>query len=199
MKAHGVPANDSKYQTLLQILKSQQSLGLSLGPKLNERTKMIGTTMNVEQLSQLKTHIIAYRYLSRNMALPGPVLQALRNLAATSENRKLEGFNTKPPTKPVVVSNEMDHDATVVLAMGVRPENAPYKTIFEEKEKRIKSRMDARMKELEPLTRDEDSNIRAKSVLELKMLKLADFQKKMRAEIANNLKKVTELNLVNTT
>jgi hypothetical protein len=190
MRAHGIPPTDSKYQTLLQLLKLQQSLGLSLGAKVNERTKMIGTSMNVDQLHQLKTHIIAYRYLSRNMALPSSLLQSLRNLSANSETTKKEGFSSKAPTKPVVVTNEMDHDSTVVHAMGVRPENAPYKTLFEEKEKRIKARMDTRMKELETLSKDEDANIRSKATLELKMLKLADFQKKMRAEIANNLKKV---------
>src|SRR5690554_4965246 len=94
MRAQGINESDSRYATLLKILKTQTLYGHPMNPNPNYRPpatpspsitpkpssagKAAGNGINNYQLFQLKAQILAYKYLSRNMALPPKLLAAVR-------------------------------------------------------------------------------------------------------------------------
>lgn len=119
MRARGIDKNDPRYMTLLKILKAQLLHGYSFTPTSGETSN--GVTVSASngptstgdkgmlkigpggitqyQLFQLKAQILAYKYLSRNLALPPKLLTAIRtfSMKALQQQQQQQQQLQQPP------------------------------------------------------------------------------------------------------
>lgn len=122
MRQQGLDQSDPKFQKLLHIYRthahllrpntsaSEQPAQRSAPPSQNAVSIVAakagsGGPFTMEQLQQLRAQILAYKYLSRNMALPAALLAAIRNPSsakkdaaeASAQEDRLRRIQSPPP------------------------------------------------------------------------------------------------------
>uniref|UniRef100_A0A915ETT0 Uncharacterized protein n=1 Tax=Ditylenchus dipsaci TaxID=166011 RepID=A0A915ETT0_9BILA len=192
--------SDPRYNQL-NVLRSRltdgsyQENGQSTTESLEEKPKVLSEG----QLNQLKAQISAYKMLARNE----PVPKALLNQA---NNRKADSLLPPPYVYPVELENgeKLPYDLTRVLLihqqrattrstslptpLGIDPH-----TILKERENRIQNRIGLRIQELNEVPLNIPQNLRIKAEIELRALRLLNFQTQVRNEVLGYLKRDTTL------
>lgn len=69
---------------------------------------------------------------------------------------------------------------------GVKPDSLSVEFMLQERERRIKSRMQHRMEELKSLPNQLPTEVKMKAVIEMKQLQLLDLQKRLRGHIVSS-------------
>eukprot|EP01114_Cavostelium_apophysatum_P002760 TRINITY_DN1244_c0_g1_i1.p1 TRINITY_DN1244_c0_g1~~TRINITY_DN1244_c0_g1_i1.p1 ORF type:complete len:1348 (-),score=431.50 TRINITY_DN1244_c0_g1_i1:91-4134(-) len=98
-----------------------------------------------------------------------------------------------PPAKPSPLMADADNDAIVIQGIGGKPDSLAVAYVMQEREKRIRGRMDRRREELESLMPLFTSEQKRRAVIELKQIKLAELQKKVRADVTDRLRRAVEI------
>eukprot|EP01117_Protostelium_nocturnum_P000340 TRINITY_DN103_c0_g4_i4.p1 TRINITY_DN103_c0_g4~~TRINITY_DN103_c0_g4_i4.p1 ORF type:complete len:1548 (-),score=441.14 TRINITY_DN103_c0_g4_i4:36-4301(-) len=83
-----------------------------------------------------------------------------------------------------------DADSVIFAAVGGKPEALTLAFMLQEREKRIRGRINKRMDELNSIPLDVSVALRRRAMIELKQLRLLDLQKKLRSEVTLRMRKI---------
>ncbi|GMT24306.1 hypothetical protein PFISCL1PPCAC_15603, partial [Pristionchus fissidentatus] len=158
------------------------------------------TQFSTSQICQLKAQVAVYKLIARNESVP-------LELAATAMPPKPKPTSILP--EPYDIANEMDdggklpYDLMKVLAIHQQraarsthvnvPTGIDPASVMKERENRIANRIGLRIQSLSNLPLDMPSQLRVKAEIELRALRLANFQAQMRNEVMGSLKRDTTL------
>ncbi|CAF0887112.1 unnamed protein product [Adineta steineri] len=168
----------------------------------------------------LKSQIATYRLLARNLPVSDSLLNACSyksQLAILLQNH-LQQAQSKPTgiilTNISKANNDQNNTVTSLTfssvkqlyqwLVGSNEENSFHRIqkhpihfnllyIQQEREKRILNRISNRIQELEHMPANMNIELRTRTLIELKSLKLLQFQKQLRNEIVNTMKKDTSI------
>ncbi|CAF3711140.1 unnamed protein product [Adineta steineri] len=168
----------------------------------------------------LKSQIATYRLLARNLPVSDSLLNACSyksQLAILLQNH-LQQAQSKPTgiilTNISKANNDQNNTVTSLTfssvkqlyqwLVGSNEENSFHRIqkhpihfnllyIQQEREKRILNRISNRIQELEHMPANMNIELRTRALIELKSLKLLQFQKQLRNEIVNTMKKDTSI------
>ena len=170
------------------------------------------------QINLLKSQIIAYRYLARNIPLPTNI-QA--NLQSSKQNLQYSSSSLAPMKPALLFNNQPPHPSQIQQFTPPKaPQNVPSfqqvvthlqppkqikgspvskpngidpVDIIKERENRIAQRIAYRMKELQNLPSNMPEDLRIKAMTELRALRLVSFQKKLRQEVVGCMRRDSTL------
>ncbi|XP_043588909.1 ATP-dependent helicase brm isoform X2 [Bombus pyrosoma] len=194
---------DPRYSQLLALRARQSNMG----------EKQVFTT---QQLQQLRIQIMAYRSLARNQPLPQQLALAVQGGASPplgvgqrtpvdpsqgpiSTAPQISGSNLigpaifprtgcqtpQLPPQPYVKANKV---TTVAKPVGLDP-----LLILQERENRVATRIALRMEQLNSLPTNMPEDLRIQVQIELRMLRVLNFQRQLRSEILACTRKDTTL------
>ncbi|CAG0885583.1 unnamed protein product [Darwinula stevensoni] len=129
-----------------------------------------GNVFNPVQLHQLRSQIMAYRLLARHQILPPPLQMAVQGKRPEPQGPGIppqQGTYGPPGLDPVI--------------------------ILQERENRLATRIAHRIQELNDLPGNLPEDIRFKAQLELRALRLINFQRQLRSEIVTAVRRDTSL------
>ncbi|KAL3311593.1 hypothetical protein Ciccas_009824 [Cichlidogyrus casuarinus] len=142
-----------------------------------------------EQLVQLRAQINAYKLLSKSQPVPDELL-------ATAEGRTLANFKSSY-NGPSSNANFFTMNTAVVGRSRLTPLNRPQGLdpveLLKERELRIQARIALRIKQLSKLSVTSSTQQRVNLMLELRSLRLLNFQRQLRQDIVSAMKKDTSL------
>ncbi|XP_075261666.1 SWI/SNF-related matrix-associated actin-dependent regulator of chromatin subfamily A member 2-like isoform X3 [Convolutriloba macropyga] len=162
----------------------------------------IPVQLSSDQSLTLRAQVQAYRYIVRNLPVPTNLLTVLFppkpievSPAAVEVGENASGKGDKESSKDVAAdSNKVTMPALFAGQKKLAPMSKPLgideMTLLQERENRISSRIGLRMKELEAINLDDfDPETRMKAEIELRALKLLNFQKALRAEVVHGMRR----------
>ncbi|CAF3430093.1 unnamed protein product [Rotaria socialis] len=166
----------------------------------------------------LKAQISTYRYLARNLPVSDSLLnscsykfqlvkliqnhlpqeQSNPTGIVVTHSSALNDLNT-PLTfstatdmyRSLTGSNEKKHENIPIHRIEKHPINLNPLYTQQERDKRVLNRMSIRVQELEYMPANMNAELRTRSLIELKSLKLLQLQKQLRGEVLNTIKKDT--------
>ncbi|XP_071859810.1 ATP-dependent helicase brm-like [Bombus fervidus] len=193
---------DPRYSQLLALRARQSNMGEKL--------------FTTQQLQQLRIQIMAYRSLARNQPLPQQLALAVQGGASpplgvgqrtpmdpsqgpVSTTPQISGLNligpaifpragcqtSQLPPQPYVKANKV---TTVAKPVGLDP-----LLILQERENRVATRIALRMEQLNSLPTNMPEDLRIQVQIELRMLRVLNFQRQLRSEILACTRKDTTL------
>ena len=170
------------------------------------------------QINLLKSQIIAYRYLARNIPLPTSIQASLQS---SRQNLQYGSSSIAPMKSPLLFNNQPPHPSQIQQFAPLNvPQNVPSfqqvvtslqhpkqikgspvskpngidpVDIIKERENRIAQRIAYRMKELQNLPSNLPEDLRIKAITELRALRLVSFQKKLRQEVVGCMRRDSTL------
>lgn len=217
------------YGTLLQLLRKQVELGHTLVPstnggrahhqppsakhRSNAKNDEDDGALTQDQLRQLRAQVVAYRYLAKNVQIPIPLLNSLREYSEVPAEAPpahapggIAPLGTAyPGSAPLSMQHVADNGKPLVLPIFTQQK--PVDPVFSftslkaAREERIALRLRERQQELARLAAvkdapsSEEELIRLK--LELKQLQLLPLQKQIRAAVVQRLRRLIELEVAN--
>ncbi|KAG7198890.1 hypothetical protein KM043_015713 [Ampulex compressa] len=193
---------DPRYSQLLALRARQ---GSGMGDK---------QTFSSQQLQQLRVQIMAYRLLARNQPLSQQLALAVQGMAqrpidpsqgpATTAGPQIPGPNVigpavaprpgcqtpqqqqqQQPPQPGAKTNRV---TSVAKPAGLDP-----LLILQERENRVAARIALRMEQLSNLPTNMPEDLRIQAQIELRMLRVLNFQRQLRSEIIACTRKDTTL------
>jgi hypothetical protein len=188
----GDPLGDPRYVALLKLLKACSSRSQDGKPSnINialylANPENLRSVINEEQKRQLFYQIKAYRLLSRNLPIPPDVVREMGNLSMKQPART---NNTMPFICPPTLFRGSSSGSNELVASAIRDAIV----VAHDREKRIHNKIHHRMEQLKALPPNIVPGLKKQSLIELKQLRYLDFQKKVRSEVAGEVKRVHEL------
>lgn len=196
---------DPRYSQLIALRARQ---GNNMGEK---------QTFSAQQLQQLRVQIMAYRLLSRNQPLSQQLALAIQGGApppgmtsrpmdpsqgpATTPGPQIPGPNVIGPTgaprpgcqtpqqqQPPQQGAKTNRVTSVPKPVGLDP-----LLILQERENRVAARITLRMEQLSNLPTNMPEDLRIQVQIELRMLRVLNFQRQLRSEIIACTRKDTTL------
>ncbi|XP_047104196.1 ATP-dependent helicase brm-like [Schistocerca piceifrons] len=198
--------NDARYSKLLDLKK------LVVDRISEEQQKQF--QYNTNQLYQLRMQIMAYRMLSRNLPLPTHVVSGIQTpqLGAGTTSTPLSSQASSsfgPVAGPshvqcadVTSTNTNTSGASSIpqqpqiqnrITPVSRPSKLPPELLTAERERRLNARIALRLQELTSLPASMPEDLRIKAEIELRALRLLNFQRSLRAEVIACMQKDTML------
>ncbi|KAI8907997.1 SNF2 family N-terminal domain-containing protein [Gorgonomyces haynaldii] len=197
--------NDPEFARILNILKyyDQQSKGMTTSQE----------KFTQKQRDILKYQIQAFKLLSANKIVPQPlqqiifdpqqlqdeqngithqvIEQAVQQAPKYTEKAPFSASAIEMFTKPTTLQEYQQR----VLVPSVLPHPIDPVALRQERERFLKNRIEYRIQELSnlPTTVTEENSAKIKALIELKSLKLIEYQKKLRMDIAQSISKSTTL------
>eukprot|EP00026_Physarum_polycephalum_P000554 Phypoly_transcript_00555.p1 GENE.Phypoly_transcript_00555~~Phypoly_transcript_00555.p1 ORF type:complete len:1422 (+),score=377.64 Phypoly_transcript_00555:70-4335(+) len=184
----GDPLADPQYVTLLKLLKACASRSQDLKNNATNvvSTEVLRSVINEEQKRQLFYQIKAYKCLSRNLPIPPDVV---REMGYLSMKQPARTNNTMPFICPPTLFRGNSSGSNELVASAIRDAIV----VAHDREKRIHSKIQVRMEQLKVLPTNIVPGLKKQSQIELKQLRFLDYQKKIRSEIAGEVKRAHEL------
>ncbi|XP_060813806.1 ATP-dependent helicase brm-like [Bombus pascuorum] len=209
--------------SLQKAIETMEEKGLQEDPRysqllaLRARQSNIGEKLfTTQQLQQLRVQIVAYRSLARNQPLSQQLALAVQGGASpplgvgqrtpmdssqgpVSTAPQISGSNligpaifprascqtSQLPPQPYVKANKV---TTVAKPVGLDP-----LLILQERENRVATRIALRMEQLNSLPTNMPEDLRMQVQIELRMLRVLNFQRQLRSEILACTRKDTTL------
>ncbi|KAL0126888.1 hypothetical protein PUN28_005324 [Cardiocondyla obscurior] len=161
---------DPRYSQLL-ALRARQGSGMS-----------DKQAFNTQQLQQLRAQIMAYRLLARNQPVP-------QQVAVAAQGAPRPGCQTPQTQQQQPQSGAKANRVTsVAKPVGLDP-----LLILQERENRVAARISLRMEQLSNLPTNMPEDLRIQAQIELRMLRVLNFQRQLRSEIIACTRKDTTL------
>ncbi|TKR77560.1 hypothetical protein L596_018508 [Steinernema carpocapsae] len=195
--------NDPRYQQIARL--KQRITGQPLptqGDSTNPATPANGSTeddgkgsFSAEQLQQLKAQVDVYKLLARQETVPAALSNAAIRLKPTSnlpEPYECAGESEtgdKIPYDMIKVfqihsSRSNARRSTLITPTGIDPQY-----ILKERENRLQNRIGCRIRDLASLPAAMPPHLSVKAEIELRALRLVNFQQQMRREVLGQLKR----------
>ncbi|GMS95686.1 hypothetical protein PENTCL1PPCAC_17861 [Pristionchus entomophagus] len=190
--------NDPRYFKTAQLKAKLQEGPLPSAPAHSPLPPQ--TQFSSTQISQLKAQVAVYKLLARNESIPS-------DLAVTAMPPKQKATSLLP--EPYEISNELEggeklpYDLMKVLAIHQQraarsthvnvPTGIDPGSVMKERENRISNRIGLRIDALSSLPVDIPPHLRVKAEIELRALRLVNFQAQIRNEVMGALKRDTTL------
>lgn len=151
-------------------------LGESTSPSGGDQESKVSGILNQYQQNQLKAQIQAYRLLARNQPIPDNVSQAaIKSPAMMSQQKGM------PP--------KQNRITPLAKPMGLDPIE-----LLKERENRMTQRIAHRIQELSRIpVASLPEDLRIKALIELRALRLLNFQRQLRTEVVACMRKDTTL------
>lgn len=116
------------------------------------------------------------------------------NLSGSTLGKSTIATPSIKPTVPLqsnhISKSEVDNDAVIIQAIGGKPDALAISFVIQERERRIKSRINNRMNELSTLMPSfETQDQKRRALIEFKELKLLELQRKIRNDVVERLRK----------
>ncbi|XP_070150892.1 ATP-dependent helicase brm isoform X2 [Polyergus mexicanus] len=161
---------DPRYSQLL-ALRARQGSGIEK------------QAFSSSQLQQLRAQIMAYRFLARNQPVPQQVAVAAQGPTPRPGCQTPQQQQQQP--QPGTKTNRV---TSVAKPVGLDP-----LLILQERENRVAARISLRMEQLSNLPTNMPEDLRIQAQIELRMLRVLNFQRQLRTEIIACTRKDTTL------
>ncbi|XP_024944895.1 ATP-dependent helicase brm isoform X7 [Cephus cinctus] len=190
---------DPRYSQLLALRARQ---GSNMGEK---------QSFSSQQLQQLRLQIMAYRLLARNQPLSQQLALAVQGMAqrpmdpsqgpVAPTGPQLPGPNVMGPTGPPRPGSQTPQQQqppppgakTNRVTSVAKPAGLDPLLILQERENRVAARIALRMEQLSNLPTNMPEDLRVQAQIELRMLRVLNFQRQLRSEIIACTRKDTTL------
>ncbi|XP_043475388.1 ATP-dependent helicase brm isoform X2 [Leptopilina heterotoma] len=189
---------DPRYSQLIALRARQ---GNSMGDK---------QTFSSQQLQQLRMQIMAYRLLARNQPLSQQLALALQGIGqrpmdpsqGPTSGSQAPGANAMGPTGPPRPGSQTPQQQQQQPQPGAKtnrvtslakPAGLDPLLILQERENRVAARIALRMEQLSNLPTNMPEDLRIQAQIELRMLRVLNFQRQLRSEIIACTRKDTTL------
>lgn len=203
--------NDPRYSQARQLHHSMLSRGgQGAPPSSNPQDR---SNFQNSQMLQLRAQIMAYRILARNQPLPPQIAMAVQGKRPEGVPPQVPPYrqpqqqqappNTQaPPSQPIPTMRPSSNFQQQQAAGGAKPNRVtPVSkpsgidpvTLLQERENRLASRVAHRIDELSSLPVSMADDIRLKAEIELRALRLLNFQRQLRAEVVACTRRDTTL------
>jgi len=142
------------------------------------------------QLLQLRAQVLAYRTLARHQPLPAHVSQAVAGKTAD-----VAGTGAASDTSPATSTSSavVSQAKSISLTPTAAPAVLDPVTLLQEKENRLAGRIAHRIDELSNLPMNMAEDVSVKAQIELRALRLLNFQRSLRAEVVACTRKDTTM------
>ncbi|XP_072760971.1 ATP-dependent helicase brm-like isoform X2 [Anoplolepis gracilipes] len=177
---------------LQKAIDSMEEKGLQEDPRYNQllalRAQRQGSGIEKQafsssQLQQLRAQIMAYRLLARNQPVPQQVAVAAQGPTPRPGCQTPQQQQQQP--QPGTKTNRV---TSVAKPVGLDP-----LVILQERENRVAARISLRMEQLGNLPTNMPEDLRIQAQIELRMLRVLNFQRQLRTEIIACTRKDTTL------
>ncbi|XP_017301972.1 ATP-dependent helicase brm isoform X3 [Diaphorina citri] len=175
MKEQGLE-DDPRYQQLLALKERSISNNQDNGKQC----------FNPNQLQQLKVQIMAYRQLARNQPLNQQILMGIQGKRDVNDNAP----GPDQPNAPVPPTPGMKLARLTLLnkPIGLDPIQ-----MLTARENRLANKIAHRIQELSNLPTTMSKDLRVKAQIELRALRVLNFQRQLRAEVVGCVRRDTTL------
>ncbi|XP_076397622.1 ATP-dependent helicase brm isoform X4 [Megachile rotundata] len=195
-------AGQENLNALQKAIDSMEEKGLQEDPRysqllaLRARQGSMGEkqTFSSQQLQQLRVQIMAYRLLARNQPLSQQLALAVQGLPISGPNvigsavPPRPGCQTPQQQQPPQPGAKTNRVTSVAKPAGLDP-----LLILQERENRVAARIALRMEQLSNLPTNMPEDLRIQAQIELRMLRVLNFQRQLRSEILACTRKDTTL------
>nr|XP_012139063.1 PREDICTED: ATP-dependent helicase brm isoform X2 [Megachile rotundata] len=213
-------AGQENLNALQKAIDSMEEKGLQEDPRysqllaLRARQGSMGEkqTFSSQQLQQLRVQIMAYRLLARNQPLSQQLALAVQGLPqrppidpsqgpATTTGLPISGPNvigSAVPPRPGCQTPQQQQPPqpgakTNRVTSVAKPAGLDPLLILQERENRVAARIALRMEQLSNLPTNMPEDLRIQAQIELRMLRVLNFQRQLRSEILACTRKDTTL------
>eukprot|EP01119_Soliformovum_irregulare_P000784 TRINITY_DN10578_c0_g1_i3.p1 TRINITY_DN10578_c0_g1~~TRINITY_DN10578_c0_g1_i3.p1 ORF type:complete len:1288 (-),score=409.11 TRINITY_DN10578_c0_g1_i3:19-3882(-) len=128
-----------------------------------------------------------------NSALKQPGMSPLKSVSTPTISKFPVNANVGMQRSPAWQPQKTEVTSTPPPTTGVKPDSLSVEFMLQERERRIKSRMQHRMEELKSLPNQLPTEVKMKAVIEMKQLQLLDLQKRLRGHIVSQMRRSTEM------
>ncbi|XP_034171103.1 ATP-dependent helicase brm isoform X2 [Osmia lignaria lignaria] len=213
-------AGQENLNALQKAIDSMEEKGLQEDPRysqllaLRARQGSISEkqTFSPPQLQQLRVQIMAYRLLARNQPLSQQLALAVQGMAqrppidpsqgpATTTGLPISGPNVIGPAVPPRLGCQTPQQQqppqpgakTNRVTSVAKPAGLDPLLILQERENRVAARIALRMEQLSNMPTNMPEDLRIQAQIELRMLRVLNFQRQLRSEILACTRKDTTL------
>ncbi|XP_076750195.1 ATP-dependent helicase brm isoform X2 [Xylocopa sonorina] len=216
-------AGQENLNALQKAIDSMEEKGLQEDPRysqllaLRARQGTIGEkqTFSSQQLQQLRVQIMAYRLLARNQPLSQQLALAVQGMVqrppidptqgpATTAGPQISGPNVIGPAAPPRPGCQTPQQQqqqqppqpgtkTNRVTSVAKPAGLDPLLILQERENRVAVRIALRMEQLSNMPTNMPEDLRIQAQIELRMLRVLNFQRQLRSEILACTRKDTTL------
>uniref|UniRef100_A0A8D9BFX2 ATP-dependent helicase brm n=1 Tax=Cacopsylla melanoneura TaxID=428564 RepID=A0A8D9BFX2_9HEMI len=176
MKEQGLE-DDPRYQQLLALKERS----------INNNQDNGKHSFNPQQLQQLKVQIMAYRQLARNQPLNQATLMGIQGKRLDS-NDMPPGPDQPPAPMPQTPGMKMARLTLLNKPIGLDPIQ-----MLTARENRLANKIAHRIQELSNLPTSMSKDLRVKAQIELRALRVLNFQRQLRAEVVGCVRRDTTL------
>ncbi|XP_011257143.2 ATP-dependent helicase brm isoform X3 [Camponotus floridanus] len=175
---------------LQKAIDSMEEKGLQEDPRYSQLLALRARQGGIEkqafsssQLQQLRAQIMAYRLLARNQPLPQQIVVGVQGPTPRPGCQTPQQQQQQP--QPGTKTNRV---TSVAKPVGLDP-----LLILQERENRVAARISLRMEQLSNLPTNMPEDLRIQAQIELRMLRVLNFQRQLRTEIIACTRKDTTL------
>ncbi|GMT18489.1 hypothetical protein PFISCL1PPCAC_9786, partial [Pristionchus fissidentatus] len=158
------------------------------------------TQFEAAQIAQLKAQVAVYKLLARNQSIPAELASVAMPTRATPTTLLPEPYEIGGETDD---GDSLPYDLTKVLSLHHQrvarsthvnvPPGIDPASIMKERENRIANRIGLRIQALNDLPADMPDHLRIRAEIELRALRLVNFQAQIRNDVMGALKRDTTL------
>ncbi|KAK1117792.1 hypothetical protein K0M31_015728 [Melipona bicolor] len=194
--------------SLQKVIETMEEKGLQEDPRyfqllalrVRQSNNMGEKAFTGRQLHQLRVQIMAYRLLARNQPLSQQLMFAIQGIgqrapmdfqgfAAAASNSIGPAISSKTSCQTCPQIGPKNNKVTSVE----KPAGLDPQLILQERENRVTTRIALRMEQLNSLPTNMPEDLRTQVQIELRMLRVLNFQRQLRSEILACTRKDTTL------
>ncbi|CAG9862723.1 unnamed protein product [Phyllotreta striolata] len=208
--SNGVTQNGSAKQqnsnvlaALQKAIDAMEAKGLKDDPRYAQLLALRARTMTLSeengsisslQMKQLRSQIMAYRYLARNQPLPASVVLGL--LGKKSDKLPIKGSIENGRISNEIASTGLkSHDTSnkELCLLNNKPSGVDPVVLLQEREYRVAARIAARIEQVSNLPTNMSEKLRLQAQIELRALRCLNLQRQLRNEVLSCIRKDTTL------